>query len=855
VEIKLSVEQKMNEYIEFLVKDNSFVVEEQDNERSFSNGKKIGPFFKENHKEIIRRLFVDHKYKGKVEYFKARAKVIDYISSHNVKSIKDSCEIILKYLKEQQNIEDTLRCVSISMSNDGNIKFDIAQQLYMEYHKYDDDTEYDIEDYLNNCGESFAKAAEKLLKSFIIYNEGINSPIYTYSPLNIEELKSERVKKDSDKKPIIGSSRWRKELNQKGKYGALRSESSILGLIKERINNHELVLPNLDKRLDLNERGLLSTSGHNLYSLYQLLDPVSKALVNSEFFVYDQKNPDNKNKSIGMLAILTENIEYGRAGTQEINKDLQENSNAFVNARYADIDLKNVKPNELEFLKRLSTSLQAICKYKFPLRKAYDQIDFEKYDIEKLNEEIVYGENNQYKKAKYPFFYKLDKVLKYYLMKYFDAKELDIFNKYCETLYERGLNYIQCEQFVNIAIFFKHYIVNNLNEDLFFETIVFDNLMKYFDSIKDFDLFNGETNNLFANEFFSEKNVARLKKEVEITKKLDTKYKKITIEERKRNSALIYALVANNLLDERQLEEIKKKSVHQKKEKILPIDIQINTFIRMLNKGNSQILKNGNKESLEGYPNVKLSGFWALYKKHILPKLFVELMDKHEYDNARDTILSYYNVKSYDELISLQTLTRDEMIKIFIKMLNKGNTNILKNRNNETLEGYPSINLAYFFRNHQLEIIKKLFIEFKDNKEYDKARLIILKELYLKINNEKYINENKIDKTINNYIYNNKINKDELESARILNLETDIKSIDSDDGEGKPVPIKNIFGHWTDKQIEENPLEYIKFLERKLKSSYERHDKDEIKKILSEISKIVEKYFPDLNGPENTKNR
>lgn len=862
MESKLSFEQKIKEYFDLLIKDNSFVIEAQDNERTFSNGKKIGPFFSENHKEIITRLFVNPKYKGKVEYFKARAKVIDYISSHNVKKIKESCDIVLEYLKDEQNIEDTLRCVSVSMSNDSNEKFDVAQGLYMKYYQYTDEDEFDIEDHLNNSGKNFAEASEKFLKAFILFSEGIKNERYTYSPSNIDELNRERLKKDIEKKLIVGSSRWRSKLNKKGEFAVLRSESSILSLIKERINNHELVLPSLDKRLFLEEEDLLSTSGHNLYSLYQLLDPISKAIINSEFFVYDKNNPDNKNKQIGMLAILTEDLEYGRAGTQDINKELQDNSNAFVNARYADIDLDNVKPNDLEFLKRFATALQAFCRYKFPLRKKYDKIDFESFNLEKLNEEIIYGENNQYKKQKYPFFYKLDKVSKYYLLKYFDTNELDIFNKYCETLYQKGLDYLQCEQFVNLAIFFKHYIVNNLKEDLFFEIVVFDNLMKYFNSIKDFDLFNGETNDLFANEFFTEKNIKRLKKEVELTTKLERKSKKISFEERKQLSALIEAQTLLQLSDENQVEKIKKNSIDLKKEKILPINIQIDIFIEMLNKGNTNILKTGNNERLEGYPNISLSYFWKKNRKDIMTKLFIEWVNNNKYDNARKTILKYYNVNSYEELVAIEKLTKDEIIKIFIKMLNKGNTNILKTRNNERLEGYPSISLSYFWQTHRYAIIKKLFIDFKDNKEYDNARLIILKELYLKINKEKNINYN-----TNYQINNQKIHKDEiimdtlnldkLKEAKILNKETGIKNIDNSDGEseGKPVPIKDTIGLWTDKQIKENPLGYIRYLENKLKSAYARQDLEEIKKLLTEIAKIVEKYFPDLNGPENSKNR
>ena len=39
-------------------------------------------------------------------------------------------------------------------------------------------------------------------------------------------------------------------------------------------------------------------------------------------------------------------------------------------------------------------------------------------------------------------------------------------------------------------------------------------LVYYFDNIKDFDLFNGASNNLFLNNFFTKENVERLQKEI-----------------------------------------------------------------------------------------------------------------------------------------------------------------------------------------------------------------------------------------------------------------------------------------------------------------------------------------------------
>ena len=151
----------------------------------------------------------------------------------------------------------------------------------------------------------------------------------------------------------------------------------------------------------------------------------------------------------------------------------------------------------------------------------------------------------------------------------------------------------------------------------------------------------------------------------------------------------------------------------------------------MLNQGNSDILKDENKETLKGYPSIKLSQFWTRHQDKIKSILFEKDKDNLYYEPARKTILTYYNVKSYEGLIVKQDENKKKLeldlntkIKIFIEMLNQGNSNILKQRNKETLEGYPNIKLSYFWTRHQERIKQKLFIELKDNKEYAKARCI-----------------------------------------------------------------------------------------------------------------------------------
>ena len=509
---KLTDNDKLIEYFNLLINDDNFEIKTEEQEISWSNGKKIGTFFSEHHKEIIERFFDDSQ-KDKIKTFKARAKIIDYMMSiggKKTKKIEESYDRVLAYLNDYSNIEDIIRCVSVSMSSDGAEKYKSAMVTYMEAYNYDEDTsENYLEVYVNNAGMSFAMSSEKIFKSLIIFSECLKSRKYTYAPRNYSDVVSNN---NGDKNLIIGTSKWRKELNKKGAYGAIRSEESLLELIKENIP-----LPTLDKRVNI--KSVKSTSGHDLYSLYQLLDPVSKLIVNSEFYIYDPNNPDNRNKGIGMYAVLTQNLNYQQAGTEDVVQNLEEYSDDFVKSRYADIDLNNVKLDELDFLKRIATALKDYCTYKFPIGKKYDKMDFLSVDMSYLDSTIdVKNENGIYTVARYPYFSKLDKVSKYYLLSNFDKNEIEQLNNYLEKLQKSNFDYIQVEQYLNLTIFFKQFVVEKLKMHLSFEKTVLYNLTRYFNNIKDFDLFNGVSNNLFLSSFFTRENVERLQKEIESKK-------------------------------------------------------------------------------------------------------------------------------------------------------------------------------------------------------------------------------------------------------------------------------------------------------------------------------------------------
>lgn len=93
----------------------------------------------------------------------------------------------------------------------------------------------------------------------------------------------------------------------------------------------------------------------------------------------------------------------------------------------------------------------------------------------------------------------------------------------------------------------------------------------------------------------------------------------------------------------------------------------------------------------------------------------------------------------------------------------------------------------------------------------------------------------------------NTMSKEQLEEGRKINTIPDYKN-GNPTGGGKPGAIKDATWHWTDRQIAENPIAYLKYLESHLENE---HHADKIRDIISEIEKVRQKYLPD----EDTKGR
>ena len=86
----------------------------------------------------------------------------------------------------------------------------------------------------------------------------------------------------------------------------------------------------------------------------------------------------------------------------------------------------------------------------------------------------------------------------------------------------------------------------------------------------------------------------------------------------------------------------------------------------------------------------------------------------------------------------------------------------------------------------------------------------------------------------------NTISDERLEKGIKINTISDEKGAPT--SEGKLGKVKDMYGYWTNKQIAENPVAYIKYLEKQLGGKYHP---DEIKEIISEIEKVKKEYLAE----------
>lgn len=385
--------------------------------------------------------------------------------------------------KEEINIEEEFRKVASKQVQSAKRRFDYGIQCISDS-KIDSD--YEVQELLDAAGENFAFATEIALKSGLIYDDFRKNPRFN-SPIKA----SIEIKEKIIKVPSVGSRDWHDILaGNVSDFKYIQSPKVILNMLAE--NNP------LDKRVVEFEKAKAlgasnpffslayngeKPSGHSLYAYYQLQNPVARALIDTEFYCYVEEE-----FQYTIYALLTtDNLIDNSSGQstimpEEVMKKLGKLKDAAVELRYASLSMKNLKPEDLKFLKEFSSSVVSVSEYRFPLPKKYAQIDFDEFPYRDLG---------------FSWFNELDKMSKYYLQKNFNPKEIISLKEFIDKLI---ISPQDIRIFLNVCLYFKNIVKEKLQIDLDFQTEQYSRINNFCQAIKSFQAFSSNSKRLQQNQ-------------------------------------------------------------------------------------------------------------------------------------------------------------------------------------------------------------------------------------------------------------------------------------------------------------------------------------------------------------------
>ncbi|MBQ6476983.1 MAG: hypothetical protein IJI43_00920 [Bacilli bacterium] len=336
----------------------------------------------------------------------------------------------------------------------------------------------------NLAGEYLCFGGELLEKSNIVYDDFSRSPIFNQS-----SEQDVTVEGKTFTAYPVGSPEWHGAISALDGGNASKIISDPKAILKYIIpqssGDPRSTLTN-DPRFASSFQTLdLATekpTGHSLYAYYQLLGPIAKTLVNSEYYSYT-----NDEEKYAIFALLTDDSILGinsdniTTMPSELMNYLDSNKDASVKLRYSSTSARDVDEKDLKFIIEYFNSLLAVGNYRFPNYEKYANIDFDRYNCDDLNIDE---------------FSKLDRMQQYYLKNNFSNDELN-------ELYKSMSDSKDADIFLNMSIYLKNYVNEKLKIDLNFDEKVFDRVKAYCSIVKAFRPFNNDTKRLCDNEQFS----------------------------------------------------------------------------------------------------------------------------------------------------------------------------------------------------------------------------------------------------------------------------------------------------------------------------------------------------------------
>ena len=306
----------------------------------------------------------------------------------------------------------------------------VDQSKKISNRNFNDDTQIDF------ISSNLALSIEHFLKASIIYNDFRISPYFLKdkSILEIESLKGRITE-------------------------ALKKPKLIQDQIISRDNSRE----NIFTEDDANIRR--SISGHDIYTYFQLQNPVIKALINYRYLTATDKeegfswidyailNDDLlKEDADGMIHLPQQQLEY-----------LKQNKDNFAKDRYpyAHDSSRSTKVDDVNFLKEMSYELETIMDYLFPSKEEFRSLDFyhSKLESELKSDFISYYKP---KGSIYKTLVRLDKMSQYHLKNDFSKSEFEALLTVITEInndprIETDKKALYRNIFVNISTFLKYY--------------------------------------------------------------------------------------------------------------------------------------------------------------------------------------------------------------------------------------------------------------------------------------------------------------------------------------------------------------------------------------------------------------
>ena len=283
-------------------------------------------------------------------------------------------------------------------------------------------------------------------------------------------------------------------------------DDKIDSYLKDPAKVQQSIIPGADERKTIplirtSDEG--KPSGHNLYALYHIQNPVNKSLINHEFL---SRDGDTQFNWI-VEGILTRDViadEFGRAilMPSSMLDRMYENRNAFPEYRYPStrMDGKSIAPDALQFLIDLSGGLNNIMNYLYPRndKSAND-------GISRLETELGTSiENIRMPGSIKRTIMGLDGTVGLNLRSDFNKEEFDFFIEELVKINERkDLNdsqkLIYRSVYSNLSIYLKNSAVTN-DVDIFFDDKVFKRIEAYCNFLISQDLFAPEATPLRDNK-------------------------------------------------------------------------------------------------------------------------------------------------------------------------------------------------------------------------------------------------------------------------------------------------------------------------------------------------------------------